>query len=498
MKQISEAMSQFVQLHLKEILKWYYGRIVIAVGLEHVLRIGEKEDIQVEVNIRAAIPEHLQAWIPPTHHVHVIHNLFVLEESHFPRASDPRKILKSWVAAREEHWKKTAWEGPIEDGLRLINPRRGIDVRAWSIALKKLKISGEKIPIPVQTSKIRRLLRNKISLDWHRGWVHGDLRRNRIREDGFLCWRQARADGLRGEDIGPYIDPLFQPNDIVIHVLKACWESNPLRAAHALRQLCPVQSTASFSQTNVQLNSHKGITQDNLRAILGCSVGVNPAGVAARALYRSRNLVLGGVPVRVTTDPVIESQKDDAFFLPRQRKERELFERFSAGIQLDKEGRYSLTPERHAVTIAGYFQSTHILDAFCGCGGNAIAFARAKMTVTAYDTHSGRLSMAKHNAQIYSVAQNIQFINGTCRHDPPNLPAIFLDPPWSMPSEEILEWWQWASERYVTGAIKLPIEFPIPSNYFFRVLTTKASYPSFAIVGWGPGFIQPTEGLDST
>jgi trimethylguanosine synthase len=45
-----------------------------------------------------------------------------------------------------------------------------------------------------------------------------------------------------------------------------------------------------------------------------------------------------------------------------------------------------------------------ILDAFCGCGGNAIAFAKKNnVKVIAVDNDLGRLKMAANNARVYGI-----------------------------------------------------------------------------------------------
>ena len=49
---------------------------------------------------------------------------------------------------------------------------------------------------------------------------------------------------------------------------------------------------------------------------------------------------------------------------------------YSSGCLLDEEGWYSVTPEAIATQIAERCRCGTIVDAFCGVGGNAIAFAQ--------------------------------------------------------------------------------------------------------------------------
>ncbi|TFK34071.1 RNA cap guanine-N2 methyltransferase-domain-containing protein [Crucibulum laeve] len=127
------------------------------------------------------------------------------------------------------------------------------------------------------------------------------------------------------------------------------------------------------------------------------------------------------------------------------------------GCLLDEEGWYSVTPELVANQIAERCRSGTILDAFCGVGGNAIAFAKTCERVIALDTSPTRLALARHNAQIYGVADRIEFIltdyfsfaksylslpssstdDGTLspdRNASRKVDVIFLSPPWGGPS----------------------------------------------------------------
>ncbi|CAF4445197.1 unnamed protein product, partial [Adineta steineri] len=59
------------------------------------------------------------------------------------------------------------------------------------------------------------------------------------------------------------------------------------------------------------------------------------------------------------------------YWLQRYR----LFSKFDEGIVLDREGWFSVTPEKIARHIAKRCRSDVIIDAFCGVGGNTIQFA---------------------------------------------------------------------------------------------------------------------------
>lgn len=98
---------------------------------------------------------------------------------------------------------------------------------------------------------------------------------------------------------------------------------------------------------------------------------------------------------------------------------------------------FSVTPEviaRHIATrceIDGV-----ILDAFCGCGGNTIQFAKYCNKVIAVDCDPVKIEYCKNNARIYGVEDKIEFICGDFMELAPTLKAdvVFLSPPWGGPS----------------------------------------------------------------
>jgi len=108
---------------------------------------------------------------------------------------------------------------------------------------------------------------------------------------------------------------------------------------------------------------------------------------------------------------------------------RRLFSRFDLGIQLDAEGWFSVTPEIIAdhvaervsglVTTSPAFREhttrnsgkgVVILDGFCGCGGNSIAFGKIPShivsKVVCVDTDYSKLLKAAHNASLYGIPRD--------------------------------------------------------------------------------------------
>jgi trimethylguanosine synthase len=114
---------------------------------------------------------------------------------------------------------------------------------------------------------------------------------------------------------------------------------------------------------------------------------------------------------------------------------------------------FSVTPEQIAEHIAQRCQCDVIVDAFCGAGGNSIQFAFAcqrgntpikkiglgfnlvVISVIAIDIDPEKIKIARHNAEVYGVANRIEFILGDFFQVAPLLKAdvIFLSPPWGGP-----------------------------------------------------------------
>ena len=113
----------------------------------------------------------------------------------------------------------------------------------------------------------------------------------------------------------------------------------------------------------------------------------------------------------------------------------ELFSKWDEGVETDEVGLFSVKPERFALEVGNLLSGDAVLDAFCGIGGSAIGFARCGKRVMAVDVDRDRLSMAKHNAEIYGVSERIEFIHDDVMEAYPKLSfdALNIDPPWGGP-----------------------------------------------------------------
>lgn len=112
-----------------------------------------------------------------------------------------------------------------------------------------------------------------------------------------------------------------------------------------------------------------------------------------------------------------------------------LFNKYDDGIKMDGEGWFSVTPEAIAKHHALRCGSGTIVDFFAGVGGNSIQFAKRSKHVIAIDIDPKRIDLAQHNAAIYGVCDQIDFIRGDSFVLAPNLKAdvVFMSPPWGGP-----------------------------------------------------------------
>ncbi len=210
----------------------------------------------------------------------------------------------------------------------------------------------------------------------------------------------------------------------------------------------------------------------------GAWVAEGPAGEVADVQARLRGVGLGGGPVRVAMRPSLPRRAVRAARLEDARRRRDTTPGFlRPGVSLDAEARMSLTPEALAMDLATRIGRRTVVDAFCGGGGNAIAFARAGADVTAIEIDPERARMAEHNARLYGVS--IRVVIGDARAVLPTLDAevIFVDPPWGA---------DWDRGRTDLGSLPLLGEL-LPSLARFPRVVVKVP-PSFdpAVL---PGFV---------
>jgi len=136
-------------------------------------------------------------------------------------------------------------------------------------------------------------------------------------------------------------------------------------------------------------------------------------------------------PSRHEDAPNPQRDVDDKYWAQRFH----YFSLYDCGIRLDAESWYSVTPENIALAIASRCSRDDVVvDAFCGCGGNAIALARRCKHVIAIDVDPRKIAHARHNARIYGVT--IDFIVGDALTLLKTLKAdvCFLSPPWGGPA----------------------------------------------------------------
>ncbi|XP_030246800.1 trimethylguanosine synthase [Drosophila navojoa] len=188
------------------------------------------------------------------------------------------------------------------------------------------------------------------------------------------------------------------------------------------------KSTNDRRKPKQQLPSESESESDSNHLSMSNEKDENQLDAKSRAIKKTK---------RKTNSKIPHFMRDDNLLLKYWFKRFSLFSRFDQGILLDRESWFSVTPEKIAKQTARRLASDVIVDAFCGCGGNAIQFANTCGRVIAIDIDLNKLTMAKQNAAIYGVAHKIDFVHAdflqfarTTRVRPD---AIFLSPPWGGP-----------------------------------------------------------------
>ncbi len=195
------------------------------------------------------------------------------------------------------------------------------------------------------------------------------------------------------------------------------------------------------------------------------------APAAAEVATRLRGLGIDGKPLEIAIKPPLARALVRAARLTEARARRDLTPGFvQRGVRLDEEGRFSLTPEALALELGRRAAGLRVVDVCCGSGGNSLGFARAGCQVTAIELDAARAADARHNAQLYGVADRVQIRVGDARAILPSIEAdlAFIDPPWGRDYDkqatrlsdlpllaEILP----LCERFTQAWIKLPASF---------------------------------------
>ena len=158
-----------------------------------------------------------------------------------------------------------------------------------------------------------------------------------------------------------------------------------------------------------------------------------PTVAAADLAARLRGVVLAGSPIECRVQPGLKRRHVRQAATDEARRKWKSSPGFSrSGVRTDDTSKRWLTPEALAERLAARPSPGAVVDACCGLGGNSIAFARGGWRVTAIDVDPRMIAMARHNAEVYGVAQAIEFIEADAEALVPTLSGdvLFVDPPW--------------------------------------------------------------------
>jgi SAM-dependent methyltransferase len=199
----------------------------------------------------------------------------------------------------------------------------------------------------------------------------------------------------------------------------------------------------------------------------GAWVATGPAAEIADVQARLRGIGLGGGAIEFAIDPSLARSDVRRARLEDARRRRDTTPGFlRRGVELDEEARISLTPEALAMDLAQRIGRRRVVDACCGAGGNAIAFARAGATVTAIELDRDRARMAEHNARIYDVPVHVLVGDARTLLSTLEADVVFVDPPWGadwnrtrtdLDSLPLLRELQ--LDRFPTAIVKVPPSF---------------------------------------
>ncbi len=175
-----------------------------------------------------------------------------------------------------------------------------------------------------------------------------------------------------------------------------------------------------------------GLTGQQQAALVGesLSLPLGPGRAAALAAALD-GVCLGGSTLRVEADLPAGGVLPP---VPRALRDRSPRGARAWLPHLDAEGRLSLSDRALATRQAAWLGRPVLLDAFCGCGGNAIAAALAGHRVVAIERDPGRAALARRNAA--ALGARLEILEGDAVELLPGLldrfpdAGLLLDPPW--------------------------------------------------------------------
>jgi hypothetical protein len=412
---------------------------------------------------------------------------WLLERDLGPKAEAPLEAVAGCCEVLEAAGAEAVpVRGSLRELLRILVPQ-GLPRSARLVsALRAAKHEGVPLPFAPRQASIDRALDQPLELELLRGWSHGALRADRVLEHGLCHWRHLRPDGWLGADRAPFAAPLADDPALCLHILAWSWRFDPPRAADALVALGLVDPAPPRWVDLSIVEPHPCLTASDLERLLGVAPGRVSASDAATALGRGQGLVVAGVPLRLRCKPGVRPRRGAAPWRIRDRDPRRLFSRWHEGVRLDPEARASVSPEAAALATARRMGAERVVDAFCGAGGNAIAFARMPWCreVVAVELCPERLEQARHNARIYGVQDRIRFVQGDFLELAAGLAegatACFLDPPWARGPVFAAEAWRLARAHFPRGAMKQARQDPAPPGS----VALEAIFGVGAVVSW--------------
>ncbi|XP_025422198.1 uncharacterized protein LOC112691931 isoform X2 [Sipha flava] len=232
--------------------------------------------------------------------------------------------------------------------------------------------------------------------------------------------RAAAGDVTRGDGI-PFTDGTSQ-TDIVDTRHVACGnetvraecssQTDIVDTRHVACGSETVQADCS-SQTDIVDTCHIACGSGTVR--VDCTSQTDIVDTCRVASGDEANIANGST----TTDPANDRAETDNVQESTSRQTHEywvrrftLFSKFDAGIMLDEVSLRSSCTEVSARHLANRCWYATVLNPFCGAGGNAIQLAFTCHRVIAMDADPKKIALAKRNAQVYGVADRIDFMVG--------------------------------------------------------------------------------------